>query len=77
MSECTSIQQITKRQVIIQMSGTIIGILLAKVIEHQGYPIIGWGIAGLLISLGILFAYKAPGNRWNLKNISIIILTNI
>ena len=77
MSECATKQKITTKQIFMQLSGFIIGIVLATIIEKQGYPWIGWGVAGLFMFLGALFAYKTPEKRWSLKNISLLVLSII
>lgn len=75
-TKCES-KPITKKQIITQSIGTIVGILFASYLESIGHPIIGWFLGGIILGIGVLFAYHEPGKRWTFFNITGIILSAV
>lgn len=62
----------TRKQTLINMGMTAFGLMVAMFMEKFGYGLTGWFIGGLIMGLGILFAYKKPEERWKIVNISVL-----
>ena len=75
VTECKT--RVTRKQMIIQASTTLFGVMGAVLSERFGYGMIGWFICGLIMGAGILFAYKKPEERWTAVNLSMLPLAGV
>lgn len=69
-TECKS--GFTRKQTVIHMAMTMFGLACAMLIENLGYGVIGWFIGGVIMGVGVLFAYKSPEERWTIVNVSMV-----
>ncbi len=79
MEEKTSLTKksktkITPKGYLILFTGFCVGLPLATILEDKGYLTLGWFLAGVIISIGMTYAY-IPEKRWGLKSIAFHILT--
>ncbi|KAA3633607.1 MAG: hypothetical protein DWP97_08700 [Calditrichaeota bacterium] len=72
-SNCES-KPLTKRQLLIHILDMAIAFTVSIYLTNQGHPIIGWFFFGLILGIGNLYAYKKPGERWNIVNIIFILV---
>ncbi len=64
-------------RIIVQVATTMFGVLLAVLMQRAGSGLLGWFLGGLVIGLGIIFAYKKPENRWSVSNMAIVTMSGV